>query len=279
VAGSAVRRHILEVGAECVSSACSDLCGGWSAMTIPTAIKPRSGCRRCFECGRQHEQARHRERLVDPAWSKNLACADALCAGTGRSRDRPLGNRRRSASGRRGAVADDARSREVRLCHSSWEADEQSRATGRGAGGAKGGGQGECEPAKHAPDSEPGKRVTRAGAHTAKRKKEKKASPSNTRGGSRVPELGPLGSVRGALSNERPYRDLRNGGENYPFERSHRFAVIEPNSGRGDYSRSSCEGGRRSSGLVSPAFYAGNQRHSCRARRAHAGPARIPDSP
>src|SRR2546421_19206 len=82
----------------------------------------------------------------------------------------------------------------------------------------------------------------------------KSASPSNTRGGSRVPEWGPLGSVRGALSNERPYRDLRNGGENYPFERSHRFAVIEPNSGRGDYSRSSCEGGRRSSGLVSPAF-------------------------
>jgi hypothetical protein len=35
------------------------------------------------------------------------------------------------------------------------------------------------------------------------------ASPSNTRGGSRVPELGPLGSVRGALSNERSYRDLR----------------------------------------------------------------------
>src|SRR5439155_12415917 len=36
--------------------------------------------------------------------------------------------------------------------------------------GAKGGGQGECEPATHAPDSEPGKRVTRAGAHTANRK-------------------------------------------------------------------------------------------------------------
>src|SRR5213082_3604211 len=36
----------------------------------------------------------------------------------------------------------------------------------------------------------------------------KSASPSNTRGGSRVPEWGPLGSVRGALSNERPYRDL-----------------------------------------------------------------------
>jgi hypothetical protein len=37
---------------------------------------------------------------------------------------------------------------------------------------------------------------------------------------------------------------------NYPFERSHRFSVIEPNSGRRDYSRSSCDGGRRSSGLA-----------------------------
>src|SRR6266566_7004665 len=66
----------------------------------------------------------------------------------------------------------------------------------------------------------------------------KSASPSNTRGGSRVPEWGPLGSVRGALSNERPYRDLRNVVAKYPFERLHRFSVIEPNSGRRDYSRS-----------------------------------------
>src|SRR6516164_7956901 len=124
----------------------------------------------------------------------------------------------------------------------SWEADEQSRATGRGAGGAKGGGQGECEPAKHAPDSEPGKRVTRAGAHTAKRKKGK-ASPLNTQGGSRVPELGPLGSVRGALSNERPYRDLRNVVANYPFERSRGFPGSEPNFGHGDHSRLSCSAG------------------------------------
>src|SRR5437764_9324514 len=35
------------------------------------------------------------------------------------------------ASGRRGAVADDARTWEVRLRHSSCEADEQSWATGR----------------------------------------------------------------------------------------------------------------------------------------------------
>src|ERR1700737_1989962 len=33
------------------------------------------------------------------------------------------------------------------------------------------------------------------------------ALPLDTRGRSRVPELGLLGSVRGALSNERPYRE------------------------------------------------------------------------
>src|SRR5260370_37918756 len=76
----------------------------------------------------------------------------------------------------------------------------------------------------------------------------KSALPSTTRGGSRVPEWGPLGSVRGALSNERPYRDLRNVDANYPFERSHRFAGIQPNSGFGDYSRLSCGVRIRSSG-------------------------------
>ena len=40
----------------------------------------------------------------------------------------------------------------------------------RGAGGAKGGGRGECEPAKHGPGTEPGNRVTSAGAHTASSK-------------------------------------------------------------------------------------------------------------
>ncbi len=47
-----------------------------------------------------------------------------------------------SASGRRGAVADDARTWGVKLRHSSCEADEQSGATRCGAGGAKGGDQG-----------------------------------------------------------------------------------------------------------------------------------------
>src|SRR5438552_16613156 len=75
-----------------------------------------------------------------------------------------------SSSGRRGAVADEARRQEVRLRHSSWEADEQCGAIRCGAGGAKGGGQGKCGPAKHAPGAEPGKRVTGAGAHTANSK-------------------------------------------------------------------------------------------------------------
>ena len=34
-----------------------------------------------------------------------------------------------------------------------------------------------------------------------------RALPSHTRGGSRMPELGPYGSVRGARGNSRPYRD------------------------------------------------------------------------
>src|SRR5208337_1955831 len=33
------------------------------------------------------------------------------------------------------------------------------------------------------------------------------ASPLDTRGGSRMPESGPYGSVRGARGNSRPYRD------------------------------------------------------------------------
>src|SRR4051795_7022180 len=110
-----------------------------------------------------------------------------------------------SASGRRGAVADDARAGEVRPRHRSGEAGEQRRATVRGVGGAKGGGRGERGSGPHAPGSGPGKRVTGAGPRTASCKS---ASPSDTQGGSRVPELGPLGSVRGALSNGRPYRDL-----------------------------------------------------------------------
>src|SRR5258706_5985469 len=49
----------------------------------------------------------------------------------------------------------------------SCEADEQSGAIRRGVGGAKGRDQGECGPIKHALDSEPDKRDTGVGSHTA----------------------------------------------------------------------------------------------------------------
>src|SRR5689334_16114222 len=68
----------------------------------------------------------------------------------------------RSASGRRGVEADEARAGEVRPLHSSTEAGEQTWATGRGAGGAKGEDRGEHGRATHVPDTAPGKRVPEA---------------------------------------------------------------------------------------------------------------------
>src|SRR5271154_5149360 len=139
------------------------------------AIEPRKtpllGRRRCSADGRQYGWGRYREHPDGPAWSKTPACADAPCAGTVIPHARPQA-RCRSGPHREGedrAVADDARTWGVRLRHSSCEADEQSGAIRRGAGGAKGGVRGECEPAKHGPDTEPGNRVTGAGAHTARR--------------------------------------------------------------------------------------------------------------
>src|SRR6202795_2318789 len=71
------------------------------------------------------------------------------------------------ASGRRGAEADDARTREVGLRNRSCEAGEQGGAICCGVGGAKGGDRGECRSAKHTPGAGPGKCVTGAGTHTA----------------------------------------------------------------------------------------------------------------
>src|SRR4030095_11464941 len=60
------------------------------------------------------------------------------------------------ASGRRGAVADDARAAEVGPWRSSAEADEQARAPEGGVGGAKARAQGEHGRVAHAPDAGPG---------------------------------------------------------------------------------------------------------------------------
>ena len=108
--------------------------------------------------GRQHVHSRHRKRVNGSARPLTFACMETPCAGTGRSSGRPS-QRWRFASGRRRAVADDPRTEEIRLSHSSYEAGEQDRANGGGVDGAKGTGQEENGPAKRAPDSEPGKRV------------------------------------------------------------------------------------------------------------------------
>src|ERR1700731_3851809 len=78
----------------------------------------------------------------------------------------------RTASEKPEAVTDDERPGEVGLAHSSEEADERSSASCRGASGAKGRDQGECGPANHGPDAEPGGRVTCAGPHTRSRNQE-----------------------------------------------------------------------------------------------------------
>ena len=54
----------------------------------------------------------------------------------------------------------------------------------------------------HVPDTVPGKRVPGAGART-----EGRGQPSNIRGGSRMQESCTYGSMRGAPSNGRPYRN------------------------------------------------------------------------
>ena len=107
-----------------------------------------------------------------------------------------------SASGRRGAVADDARAREVGPSHSSYEADEQYGAIRCGAGGAKDWDQGECAPVLPVPGSVPGKRASRHWSAYGR-------LAVDTRGGSRMRESRTYGSVRGARGNSRPYRNRR----------------------------------------------------------------------
>ena len=84
----------------------------------------------------------------------------------------------------------------------------KSRATGGGVGGAKDSAREERERAKHAPDSAPGARVTGARARTAKHHF---ALTSSTLARSRMREFRTSGSVRGAASNGRPYRELISG--------------------------------------------------------------------
>jgi hypothetical protein len=148
----------------------------------------------------------------------------------------------------------------------SWEADEQSGPDRSGAGGAKG----------NASQQSTRRTQSRVSvSHALERIRQavtKNALPSHTQGGSRMPELGSYGSVRGALSNERPYRDLRNVVANYPFESSRGFPGSEPNSGHGDHSRLSCSAGDKQLGAgfcrdLQQAFYTDVGHHAASPRR------------
>src|SRR6266436_6907335 len=127
-------------------------------------------------------QERRPCRESNATWTGPLSEAMPALPGS-KSRSRAKGSRRNlgdpafgqgnPASGphREGKpIADDERTREVGPSSSSCEAGEQGGAIRRGAGGAKGWDQRECEPAAHGPDAEPGNCVTGAGAHTSNRK-------------------------------------------------------------------------------------------------------------
>ena len=123
---------------------------------------------------RPHGTRRIRETCANPASSKTLACTHVSCTGTGRSPSSSLSAVAGASSGRPGAVADDECDGEVGLVQSSEEASEQSSISCCGACGTKGRGQGECGPANHGPDAEPGSRVTSVGSHTGSRHQEQK---------------------------------------------------------------------------------------------------------
>src|SRR5258708_36274961 len=104
----------------------------------------------------------------------------------------------RSASGRRGVEADEARAGEVRPLHNSIEADEQTWATGGGVGGAKGEDRGKHGRATHVPDTAPDKTVPEARVCTGSCSRNLSLT---TRGGCPVGEQLPPGAVGGASND------------------------------------------------------------------------------
>ena len=113
---------------------------------------------------------RRHARRCRPAEVEDPITHEGIASEPGRSRVWPGGSVPcRSASGRREAVADDERTREVRPGRSSGECAEQSRASGGGGAGAKGRDRGEGGPARHAPGAEPGGREPSVGPSTASR--------------------------------------------------------------------------------------------------------------
>ena len=93
-----------------------------------------------------------------------------------------------------------------------------------------------------------GKRVTRAGAHTANRNG-KTLCRHTPKVGAECPN-GARSDLCGGRSVMSVPTAISEMFAKYPFERSHRFPMNPAKSGDRDYSRLSCGVGRRSSGLV-----------------------------
>ena len=73
-----------------------------------------------------------------------------------------------------------------------------------------------------------------------------------------------LRSIKKSIDSDHGiYRDLRNVGANYPFERSHRFAGIQPNSDHRDYSCLSCGEDERLASFLRDKIILQFQSHKC----------------
>src|ERR1700729_3928629 len=108
-----------------------------------------------------------------------MACADAPCSGTGISLGCPCGvlqGPRRE--GRRPKPTMNGPEKSDSPIVAVKPANEAARR--RAASGAKGRDQGECGPANHGPDAEPGSRVTCAGSHTRSRNQEQSTAANHT---------------------------------------------------------------------------------------------------
>jgi hypothetical protein len=78
------------------------------------------------------------------------------------------------------------------------------------------------------------------GFRAAHRIRSEPLAPARAKSGNSVPMNGINAPKRPDCVAGHVGLELRNVDTNYPFERSHRFAGIQPNSGFGDYSRLSC---------------------------------------
>src|SRR6516165_8034325 len=118
--------------------------------------KTCSGCRRCL-CSGRHTFECASQALGRPGVVVEPGMHGNSLHGTRASLTTGGGMRRRPASGRRGAEADDVRTGEVTLTGSTDEVGEQNGLACGGVDGGKRWDREECGTAQHGPDSAPAK--------------------------------------------------------------------------------------------------------------------------